>query len=135
MRWEEMIALADLLDDECDSKEYIQTTCRYGYYLYGIYEQIFKGNLYALEGGREHEVAECVERYESLWREWQELYKTAKGCPTLFAKEDVIQELIGYNWNRGLDSAVNPLRNLDENGKLRKEFISGAADADEWGLG
>lgn len=135
MLWKDMMALADLLEDGCDSKEYIQITCHYGYCLYAIYEQIFKGNLWALEGGKAAEVERCVVRYEELWSEWRELYESGKGCPTLFAKEDEIQELIGYNWNKGLDSAVNPLRDLDEHGKLKKEYLTDMANADEWGLG
>ena len=48
--------------------------------------------------------------YEAIWAQWKALYSSAPGCPTLFVKENVIQELIGYNWNRGFDSVMDPLR-------------------------
>ena len=120
--WSEMVELAQLLDDRCEIKNYIVMTCQYGYYLYALYEQIFLGNILALRGGRQAEVTQCVEAYERLWSQWRQLYEKTPGCPTLFVKENVIQDLIGYTGNRGLDSAIDPLRKLDDNGKLSLEF-------------
>ena len=43
-------------------------------------------------------------------------------------------DLIGYNWNKGLDSAINPLRVLDVNGKvLEKNKVQAIID-NGWGL-
>lgn len=134
MVWKDMCQLASMLSESCGVKDYIETTCHYGYCLYAIYEQIYKGNVFAVQGGKKEEVKACMKRYEELWNEWETLYQTSKGCPTLFAKKDEIQELIGYNWNRGLDSAINPLRNLDENGKLKAEWLFGKDGTEKWGL-
>ena len=110
MLWEDLISLAKMLRDECDIKQYILTTCRYGYYLFALYEQIFKANVLARQGAAQTAIDECIQAYEGIWKQWYTLYQTEPGCPTVFAKENEIQELIGYNWNRGFDSAIDPLR-------------------------
>ena len=110
MLWEDMIRLAQMLQDECDVKQYILTTCRYGYYLFALYEQMFKANVLARQGAEQTAIDECIQAYEEIWKKWYTLHRTAPGCPTIFAKENEIQELIGYNWNRGFDSAMDPLR-------------------------
>lgn len=110
MLWEDMIRLAQMLEDTCDAKNYILTTCRYGFYLFSLYEQMFRANVLAKQGAAQNEIRACISVYEEIWSQWQRLYDTAPGCPTLFVKENKIQELIGYNWNRGFDSAMDPLR-------------------------
>lgn len=112
MLWEDMICLAEMLEDDCEAKKYILTTCRYGLYLFSLYEQMFKANVLARLGAAQNEINECIHIYEAIWKQWYALYHSAPGCPTLFAKENKIQELIGYNWNRGFDSAMDPLRTL-----------------------
>ena len=110
MLWEEMIVLAQMLEADCPVRSYILTTCRYGYYLFSLYEQMFQANVLARLGANQVEIDSCIEKYEAIWDQWEDLYRTTPGCPTLFVKENVIQELIGYNWNRGFDSAMDPLR-------------------------
>lgn len=112
MLWEEMLCLAEMLEDDCDVKQYILTTCRYGKCLYALYEQIFRANVLAKRGADKEEIDSCIQAYEDIWQEWFALYDSAPGCPTLFAKENEVQELIGYNWNRGFDSTMDPLRDL-----------------------
>ena len=112
MLWEEMLCLAQMLEDDCDIKQYILTTCRYGKCLYALYEQIFRANVLAKRGAGKEEIDQCMQAYEEIWNEWFALYDLAPGCPTLYAKENEIQELIGYNWNRGFDSTMDPLRDL-----------------------
>lgn len=110
MLWEDMIRLAQMLEDTCEAKNYILTTCRYGFYLFSLYEQMFRANVLAKQGAAQNEIQACISAYEEIWSQWQRLYDTTAGCPTLFVKENKIQELIGYNWNRGFDSAMDPLR-------------------------
>ena len=60
MLWEDMIRLAEMLEDDCNSKQYILTTCRYGYCLFSLYEQIFKANVLSLRGAAQEAVDECI---------------------------------------------------------------------------
>ena len=110
MLWEDMVHLAEMLEDTCEAKSYILTTCRYGYYLFSLYEQMFKGNILKQQGAAQAEIDGCIQAYEEIWKQWNALYQTASGCPTLYVKENEIQELIGYRTNRGFDSAMDPLR-------------------------
>lgn len=132
--WKEIIALAEGFSDDLQIKDYIVTTCKYGYYLFSLYEVMYRANAYALQGGMKTEVEKAIGQYEQLWKEWKFLYKTRKGCPTLYAKEDEFQDLIGYDWNKGFDSAINPIRTLDENGKILPENQVQIADGTGWGL-
>jgi hypothetical protein len=110
MLWEDMIDLAQMLEEDCKAKPYILTTCRYGYYLFSLYEQMFQANLLARLGAEQQKIDGCICKYEKIWVQWENLYRSTPGCPTLFVKENTLQELIGYNWNRGFDSAMDPLR-------------------------
>lgn len=132
--WKQMVKLAQDMTDRSAVQNYILTTCLYGYYLFSIYETIYRGNAYALMGGHAEEVHAAVTQYDDLWERWEDLYRTQPCCPTLYAKEDAPIDLIGYDWNRGMDSAINPLRKLDENGMIKPENRVKINTDDGWGL-
>lgn len=132
--WKEMVVLANELDDDCNMKPYIITTCQYGYCLFSIYECIFRGNGYALLGGRQRQVQEMVAVYDALWDKWKELKKKSEGCPTLFVKENSRLDMIGYDWNTGMDAAIEPLRDLDDNGFLKEKYLPCGVELTQWGL-
>lgn len=132
--WEYIVNLSEEISDDTEEKPYIVTTCKYGLYLYRLYEIIYRANVLALKGGRREEVKKAVEEYDEIWIQWEELFETAEGCPSVYAKKDQFLDLIGYNWNKGLDSAINPLRVLDGNGKvLKKNQVQVITDSG-WGL-
>ncbi|MBQ7288792.1 MAG: hypothetical protein IJW78_03575 [Clostridia bacterium] len=132
--WSYMVQLAERLSDSVEKKPYIVTTCTYGLYLYRLYECIYRANAYAMQGGLKAEVEQAVSQYDATWKAWEELYKTAPHCPTLYAKRDELLDLIGYNWNKGLDAAINPLRVLDEDGKILPENREQVLMESGWGL-
>ena len=103
--WEEIVSLAERISTG-ESREYIVTTCQYGYYLYAIYESMYRANIYTLIGEAEKAIT-AKENYNKLWKGWMELKEKNTCCPTLYAKEDEIQRLIGYEGNKGFDSVMN----------------------------
>jgi len=106
--WQQMIELADSITTG-NATEYIRVTCRYGYYLFSLFEAMYTANIYArLEGGEE-KVADAKRRYDALWEEWKKLKEENEFCPTLYVKEDVNQQLIGYEGNRGFDALMNKI--------------------------
>lgn len=132
--WKYIVGLSEEISDDTEKKPYIVTTCRYGLYLYRLYELIYRANALALQGGHREEVKKAVEEYDKVWALWEDLFESSEGCPTIYAKEDQFLDLIGYNWNKGLDSAINPLRVLDVNGKvLEKNKVQAIID-NGWGL-
>lgn len=108
--WQGIAALAQSLDEKTETRNYIVTTCKYGLYLYSIYETMYRGNARAYYGGSREEVNEAVRDYDALWESWNNLYETEKGCPTLYEKKPQILDLIGYVGNTGFDYAMNRLR-------------------------
>lgn len=100
--WERMIDLSNTLQSGRET-EFIQVTCKYGYYLFSLFETMYKANIFALQN---KDVKDVLDRYETLWREWEQLRETNSCCPTLYVKEDKNQELIGYDGNRGFDSVM-----------------------------
>ena len=132
--WEDMCRLSQRLSESLKIKHYIVTTCRYGYYLYSLYEVMYRANILAVQGGKKQEVEHAVEEYEKLWEEWEELFRTEPGCPTLYEKKNEYLDLIGYNWNKGFDSAIDPIRTLDENGRILPENVIESAESNSWGL-
>ena len=91
--WERMIALSNMLESGKE-REFIQVTYKYGYYVFSLFETMYKANIFALQN---KDVKEILDRYETLWREWEQLKEKYSCCPTLYAKEDKNQELIGYD--------------------------------------
>ena len=119
--WQEMIDIASsfkteakLIDSPVKVKDYITTTCKYGYYFFAITEQMNIAAMEAKVGGKSEasikKIAAAVAKYDRLWEEWEELYKTAPGCPSLFAKENRSYSLVGYSGNTGLDGFMDDYR-------------------------
>ena len=132
--WEYILSLSEKISDDVEKKAYIVTTCKYGLYLYRLYEIIYRANVLALTGGHSEEVKQAVQEYDEVWRRWEHLFETEEGCPTTYEKGDFFLDLIGYNWNKGLDSAINPLRVLDEDGKVLKKNQVQVIMNSGWGL-
>ena len=105
--WEDIVAIAENLDDSIPSKDYIVTTSKYGYYLYAIIEKMYLICISKLMKDEAYKKYE--EEYESLWLMWQRLYDTSVGCPSLYIKEDKPMNLIGYDGNVGFDCVLRPL--------------------------
>lgn len=119
--WQEMIDIAssfktdaELIDSPVKVKDYITTTCKYGYYFFAITEQMNIAGMEAKVDGKSEasikKIAAAVAKYDRLWEEWEELYETAPGCPSLFAKENRRYSLVGYSGNMGLDSFMDDYR-------------------------
>lgn len=121
--WREMIEIAEnfktdayLLDSpDLKVKDYIITTCKYGYYFFALAEQMHIAGVKKLLGEKNGDydieaIETAVNEYDKLWREWEELYKTAKGCPSLYAKENKSLWLVGYGGNTGLDGFMDNYR-------------------------
>lgn len=108
--WKEMTELAaQLTTGDQKTRDYIGTTCAYGYDLFRIYESIFKARIYSLQGETAGKTKALYD-YDRLWDEWRLLSETAAGCPSLFEKDNVRQDLIAYSSNVGLDGGVADIR-------------------------
>ncbi len=104
--WKEIIKLAESLTSG-NRRDFIVITCKYGYYLYSLFETMYRANIYALQG---KDIKDILKQYDELWGKWIALKENNSCCPTLYVKEDENQRLIGYEGNRGFDSVMNPLR-------------------------
>ena len=102
--WQEIVTLSEQITTG-NAKEYIEVTCKYGYYLYSIYETMYRANIYAQKGKN---VKDLVIKYDELWEEWITLRKTNDCCPTLFHKTGQ-KYIVGYNC-RGFDDVMDWLR-------------------------
>ena len=146
--WQEMLEIAQNLKTDAkliDSptvgvKDYIITTCKYGYYFFDITQQMYIAGIGKAEGDKTgvydmEAIRNAVAEYDRLWAEWQELYETAPGCPSLFEKEDRNNNLIGYSGNRGTDAFMKDYRDslsmdstfqigVDETAKLPVRYTS-----------
>ena len=118
--WREMIEIAESFKTDAyltDSpnlkvKEYIITTCKYGYYFFALAEQMHIAGVKKMQGEQSgnydvEAITDAVNAYDRLWNEWEELYQTAQGCPSPFAKENKSLWLIGYGGNTGLDGFMD----------------------------
>lgn len=132
--WQYIVTLSKRISDQVERKPYIVMTCKYGLYLYRLYEVIYRANVLAWQGGQKEETERAVKEYDEIWEEWNQFYATQEGCPTLYEKKDEMLDLIGYDWNKGLDSAINPLRQLDEAGRVLPENRKPVLSDDGWGL-
>ena len=109
--WNEIVELANSLSDDVTMKKYIITTSKYGLYLYSIYCDMFVANIYnrldsdAYSG----EIKNALIDYENQWTAYRELYATAEGCPTLYIKDNVNLDLIGYSGNTGTDAVMDDI--------------------------
>lgn len=106
--WEEIVSIANNLDETVKSKEYIVTTAKYGYYLFAIIDKMY--NICISKLLKDGKSENYEKEYQKFWSMWQELYDTKDCCPTLYIKEDKPMDLIGYSGNVGFDSA---LRNIE----------------------
>ncbi|MEQ2457513.1 hypothetical protein, partial [Flavonifractor hominis] len=120
--WEEMIDIAEgfrtdatLIDSPVKVKDYIITTCKYGYYFFALTEQMHIAGVAQKMGDKTgvydvQAITDAVAAYDRLWEEWEQLYETAPGCPSLFAKENKSLSLVGYGGNTGLDGFMDAYR-------------------------
>lgn len=146
--WKEMIAINDsfgdylydqqLPDSPVSVKSYIDTTCKYGYYFFDLIYQtalaVGTKEMGDSSGNYDTEtIMNAVSEYDRLWREWEELYETAPGCPSLFMKEDKNYNFLGYSSGGGFDGAMKKARpqlTVDKNRQVEvgKSFQSVAKD-------
>lgn len=101
--WKKIVALSESITSGKDNK-FIKVSCKYGYYLFSLFETMYKANVYE---SLQKDVKPFLIKYEQLWQEWKQLKENNLCCPTLYAKEDENQYLIGYEGNRGFDSVMN----------------------------
>lgn len=111
--WKEIVETAEKLSKELPIREYIVTTCKYGYCLFSLFESMYRANAMK-ELGNNQEVYRAVADYDRFWEAWESLYQNSRGCPTLYAKEDKALDMGGYTGNRGLDGAISFLRERSE---------------------
>lgn len=103
--WKEMIRIAESITTG-NLKDYIVVTCKYGYYLFSLFETMYTANIYDRLSGYEDKIKDAKARYLSLWEQWENLKEENDCCPTLYAREDENQRLIGYEGNRGFDNLM-----------------------------
>ena len=120
--WEDMIALAEsletdatLIDSPVKVKDYIITTCKYGYYFFAIAEQMNIAGVEKALGDKTGSydvkaITDALATYDRLWEEWEDLFETAPGCPSLFIKENKSLSLVGYGGNTGTDGFMDDYR-------------------------
>lgn len=103
--WEEIVRLAEKLSDNLEVKDYIVNTCHYGRILYSLYEVLHKIQICSMLEP-EKNLNLLVDKYETLWQEWEEMKRTRKGFPTLYAKDSSPLDLKGYYGNTGFDVVI-----------------------------
>ena len=87
----------------------------FGYYFFDlIYQTIIakgtkengdKTGVYDVET-----IMNALSEYDRLWAEWENLYETADGCPSLFMKADKNYDFLGYASGGGFDAAIKNVR-------------------------
>ena len=120
--WREMLRIAEsfdgslaskpLIDSPVSVKDYIVTTCKYGLYMFTIFEQMHKSRTYYQLGINSGNIAEYVDRineavkiYDDTWVLLYDLYASAPGCPQPYFKYNR-----SVSYCNGLDSAIDPIR-------------------------
>lgn len=102
--WRQIVDLSEQITSG-NSVDYIRTTCKYGYYLYSIYETMFRANIFAKTGKN---FSNAIEEYDELWTNLNTLRQTNPQCPTLFNKTGR-KYIVGYNCY-GFDDVIDALR-------------------------
>lgn len=106
--WKEIVALSEKITTG-NAVDYIRVTCKYGYYLYAIFETMYRANVRALQKD-EHGVQAAIQEYDSLWKGWQALKAENDCCPTLYEKKNENLDMLCYRGNFGFDSVMDGLR-------------------------
>ena len=102
--WKEIVDLSEKITSG-NSIEYIKTTCKYGLYLYSIYNAMYKANIYAKLG---KDYLPIIEEYDKLWADFSDLKSSNNNCPTLFNKSGR-KNIVGYKCF-GFDDVIDNLR-------------------------
>ena len=102
--WKQIVDLSEQIITG-NSVDYIRTTCKYGYYLYSIYETMFRANIFAKTG---KDFSKAIKEYDELWTNFNQLKQTNPRCPTLFNKTGR-KYIVGYNCY-GFDDVIDNLR-------------------------
>ena len=105
--WGKIVSLAEGISDSVESKDYIVTTAKYGFYLFSIIQKMYLISIAKLKNDLSYKVYE--QEYEALWKQWQELHDTKDCCPSLYIKEDKPMDLIGYGGNVGFDCVLRDI--------------------------
>lgn len=106
--WKDIVSLSEKIATG-NAVHYIRVTSKYGYYLFSIFERMYRANIYARQG-KEAETQKAIAEYDELWKEWIALRENNDCCPTLYAKEDENLDMLCYRGNFGFDSVINGLR-------------------------
>jgi len=103
--WKQIVQFSEQITSG-NSIEYIKTTCKYGFYLYSIYETMYRANIYAKIG---KDFSSAIKEYDLLWDDFIKLKENNKDCPTLFHKSGR-KGIVGYTCY-GFDDVIDNLRN------------------------
>ena len=106
--WRQIVSLSEQITTG-NAVEYIRVTSKYGYYLYSLFETMYRANVYAFKKNEE-QTRKAIAEYDALWLEWLALKENNACCPTLYAKADEDLDMLCYRGNYGFDSVINPLR-------------------------
>lgn len=106
--WKDIVALSEKITTG-NAVEYIRVTSKYGYYLFSIFETMYRANICAAQG-KDEETQKAVAEYDSLWNEWIALKENNPCCPSLYEKADENLDMLCYRGNFGFDSVMNGLR-------------------------
>jgi hypothetical protein len=85
--WQRMVEIADELQiSDADTKQYVQVSCLYGYYLYQIYRDIFYLESISPEGDK-NRIRELLNDYDQAWENLRRLKEQNKCCATLYREK------------------------------------------------
>ncbi len=107
--WKQIVELSEQISSG-NCIDYIKITCKYGYYLYSIYETMYKANIY---NKINKDYSLVINEYDNLWKDFIELKENKKECPTLFNKSGR-KYIVGYNCY-AFDDVIDNLRIKKEN--------------------
>lgn len=114
--WKEMLELArSIRCNDKQTKNYIEVSTEYGYYLYSIYalgwEILWNGYIGDLCGKYNmEEMKKMIEAYDKTWESYQKLYEYNSQCATLYRPYSFVNEGPHYHKEDGMKKWIDRYR-------------------------
>lgn len=109
--WKQMMDFADSIHfPDPAVQEYVQTSCRYGHYVYQIYSDGF--HLAALgKNGDKVQIKTLIDDYDQTWAAYKNLKEDNSSCATLYVDKGFTQKP-GSEGVAGMGAMVDELRKI-----------------------
>lgn len=114
--WKEMLELADSIQcNDKQTKNYIEISTKYGYYLYSIYalgwEILWNGFLGDQQGKYDKtKMQELINAYDKIWGQYHKLYEYNPQCATIYHPYSFVNEGPSYHGEDGMKKWIDYYR-------------------------